>query len=216
MTIYIQRPKDDLPDRVDFDHYPTETDLVLESLYAVLYGVNMTVKSILDIGAGSGVWGKTAREICPLANQVDGVEIRETKNPGGFDDWVIADYLNWTASRDYDLIVSNPPYKYAEPIIRKAWRELAPGGQMVMLLRLAFAAGVKRYESLWREIPLAKLLIVSRRPSFYDRSTNGTDYGVFVWGKDDDGRALGSPRAWPCELLLHQREPLSSKGEGGE
>lgn len=194
-TIYITN-KTNLPDRRTFDHYPTELTLVKAALAQFAPPI---ARSILDIGAGDGRWGIEAQRLTGAA-QLTGVDIRTLPKPGEFTEWYTTDFLKWQSAGCYDLIVSNPPYYLAESIIRRAWGMLADGGTMIMLLRLAFQAGVSRYTGLWCDCPLTAVGVCSRRPSFYGNGTNGTDYGVFHWIKGE-----GTPGRWETILINHER-----------
>lgn len=218
-TIYVT-DKEKLPKREESDHYPTELDLVKQALKNwVLAMQERPVDSILDIGAGSGRWGQQAR-LLTNAQKLVGVDIRELHQPEAFTHWITEDFLNWSKpfarnqeslnqehwdGQPFDLIVSNPPYKFAGEILETIFERgmLNKHGSIVMLLRLAFQASISRYESLWYDHPPVKVGVCSRRPSFYDRSTNGTDYGVFYWKQGE-----GTPRCWETFLLLHDRDPL--------
>lgn len=201
-TIYIKT--EDLPERITNDVYPTEHDLIEQALSHIHFaGAGM----ILDIGAGDGRWGLTAKRKTYDA-QLCGIDIVGEK-PEGFDRWEQADYLTYQFPlKSFDLIVSNPPYYIAEKIIYKAWEELAVGGDMIFLLRLSFQAGVNRAKNLWKFIHPYEVGIVSRRPSFYGRGTNGTDYGVYYWKKVHRDECWGFPGEWKTFLLLHDRDEL--------
>lgn len=199
-TIYVTN-KDNLPARRLADVYSTERTLVRAALARF---APPRADSILDIGAGDGRWGQLALahyagKCKPL---VHGVELRLLPRPTGFYWWYRgSSFLLWKAPRPFDLIISNPPYYLAEAIIRRAWGILESGGVMIMLLRLAFQAGIGRAADLWQKCPLLTVGICSRRPSFYGGGTNGTDYGIFHWVKGQ-----GTPGQWQAILIDHQRE----------
>ena len=200
-TIYV-RQTDSLPARREAEFYPTERPLI----YAALNYFSPAANSILDIGAGDGRWGQIAAELSG-ASRLTGVDIRRLPRPSGFTDWFTGDFLTWQrpAGGFFDLIVSNPPYNIAEAVIYRAWEMLAPGGMMLMLLRLAFMAGIDRFRRLWAEIPPATVGVLSRRPSFYGGGTNGTDYGVYCWRKTESGEPAGRPRRWETALIYYER-----------
>ncbi len=76
---------------------------------------------------------------------------------------------------------------------------------MLFLLRLAFLTGVGRYDELWQQIPPSVIYVLSRRPSFYDGGTNGTDYALYQWEKGADGYPVGEPHQCLTRHLLHER-----------
>lgn len=202
-TIYIS-DKTKLPARAEFDFYPTELNLIRAALAQF---VPARADSILDIGAGDGRWGMEAQQRT-RAKYLAGIDIRSLPKPSGFSEWVTGDFLSWQPARQFDLIVSNPPYHLAEPIIRKAYDLLNLDGTMVMLLRLAFQAGVSRARSLWQDCPPLTVGVCSRRPSFYGNGTNGTDYGLFHWIKGQ-----GTPGQWKTILISYERETSKDSGK---
>jgi len=194
-----------LPERHANDLYVTERNLIHAAMQRYAPAI---AHSILDVGAGDGRWGQIAYRYSREVRHVDGVEIEPVPQPSVFTGWYNEDFMTWQAPRTYDWVVSNPPYFLAEPIIRKCWDILNPGGAMIMLLRLAFMEGVDRYNSLWDELYPMEVSVLSRRPSFYGAGrTNGTAFGLFYWEKGEDGHPRGmGPRTWVTSLLLHERD----------
>lgn len=147
---------------------------------------------ILDPGAGSGVWGGSARNLWPGA-WIEGVEIRALPPPdnGSYDNWLPdSDFLRVQddVMGKYDLVMGNPPYSLAEEFIRRAMHLTKDGGFVQFLLRLPFLEGKKRRQGLWRDFPLYQLQICSERPSFTgDHKTDATAYAVFTWKKGHAG-----------------------------
>lgn len=207
-TIFVRDVGQSLPPRRRAEFYPTEPDLVRAALAAITPPAD--VCHILDVGAGDGRWGREAKRRYPAAH-LTGVELRPLAVPPEFDTWHIGDVTGWQSEQHFDLIIGNPPYgdgykpSLAERIIRHSWTLLAPGGTLAFLLRLSFQAGVERSRGLWCDLPPVEVLVCSRRPSFYGGGTNGTDYGVYVWRKDDFGQPMGQSGAWMTRLLLHER-----------
>lgn len=202
-TVYVS-DKDKLPERHKNDLYVTEKNLIRAAYFEF---VGEPVDNCLDVGAGDGRWGEVLLETQPMAT-ITGVELEDVPVNDAFDFWYPnTDFLEWAPDQDriYDLVVSNPPYFIAEPIIRASWDLMPPGGKMIMLLRLAFQASIGRYEGLWNEIHPTEVAVCSRRPSFYGGGTNGTDYGIYVWEKDDWGHPVGAPRLWITSLINYKR-----------
>jgi hypothetical protein len=194
-----------LPERAKNDLYKTEKTLIRAAIRQYAQFTHYT-ESILDPGAGDGRWGQIAGGMLG-SKVVVGVELEYQEMPLGFTDWYSGqDYIAWQTDYRFDLIAGNPPYFLAEEFIRKSWDLLAPGGQMMFLLRLAFQEGVARYNGLWSEIYPYEVAVCSRRPSFYGGGSNGTAFGLFMWKKNQSGSPVGNPRFWRTSLLLHDRD----------
>jgi hypothetical protein len=95
---------------------------------------------------------------------------------------VKADYLEYEIKDPKpDVIITNPPFNLAEPIIRKALQDVKDGGYVIMLLRLNFW-GCKAREPLFNEYPPKYCYIHPRRMSFtQDKKTDSIEYAHFVW-----------------------------------
>jgi len=205
-TLYI-REDTLLPERRTHDHYPTEPTLITAALSTALEYMPMQPAEILEPGAGDGRWGAEAARLTG-ATRITGVEIRNEIRPDAFTSWYPGqDFLTWTyyQKNPFDMVVGNPPFKYAEGFVRHGWELLAPGGIMVYLLKIGFMASVGRYESLWNEIYPANVFVCSTRPSFYNGSTGGDEYAVFLWKKTLEEKPLGYPRSWYTSLLKYDR-----------
>lgn len=197
-TIYTDK-KNLLPDRHPDDFYETPIELCREvfsfpeishKLPAFAsYGVPAI--RILDTGCGTGIWGRA------LVENVGGLDMnmlslfgidienrfKEDKYP--YDEVVIADYFQYGFPFKFDLIVGNPPYKYAEEFIRISFSSLKQDGVLAFLLRTTFLNSQKRTMSLYKEHPPKTVYISGRRPSFSgDKKTSADDYCVIVWKKD--------------------------------
>jgi Eco57I restriction-modification methylase len=133
----------------------------------------------------------------------------------------------------FDVIVTNPPYgpqvkgtakvekifsshgwKYegqssltlSEIYIRVGLDLLAPNGCMIYLLQLQMLAGADRGLNLWQTHAPELVWVCSRRPSFYDGKTNGTDFGLFFWCKYSDGTLRGGKGQWTMETFMYERD----------
>jgi len=177
------------------DHYQTP-DWCVEALLerVPLHG------PVLDPCCGEGAilrvldnWG---------VGLLGGVEISEERAAKAYDVASIAvgDYLTatfdhtWTAN----AIVTNPPFSLAEPFIRRALEFVAPGGDVIMLLRLNFLGARCRNEAEWSDydIPLWGLgqlravYVLPRRPSFTGGGNDACEYAWFHWERDYRGPAV--------------------------
>lgn len=84
------------------------------------------------------------------------------------------------AAQPFSLIITNPPYTHAQAFIENA---IENAKLIVMLLRLNFLGGQKRYD-FWQTYSPTHLYPLSVRPSFTGQGTDATDYGWFVWAND--------------------------------
>lgn len=161
MTI-IQTDKPLRPRDTD-DHYPTPQPFV-ESAFNLVPST-LDVQRVLDPGAGSGAFGMEARKRYPNC-KIAGIETREVPKPIEYNSWLSLSFVGLSIPVQFDLVIGNPPYKFAEDAVRFGWEHLRPGGTMVYLLRLAFLEGQKRYKGLWRDIRPNHIAVCSNRPSF--------------------------------------------------
>jgi hypothetical protein len=65
-------------------------------------------------------------------------------------------------------------------------------------------SGISRYKGLYRSMPLYRAGVLVRRPSFYGNGTNGTDYALFVW-KKENGKFVGSGTSFGTDLIYYDR-----------
>lgn len=173
-------------ERSRYDYYPTQAPFVREGLASfVTELMPERVDSVLDPGAGGGVWGKAARKLFPDAS-IWGVELQLWEKPIAYDEWIDGNYLaDNMVLPQFDLIVGNPPYSRAEAFVRRSYDLLNVGGYLVMLLRLSFLEGQGRGRGLWQEIPPLHVSIYSTRPSFMGKLGDNAPFacGIFMWRK---------------------------------
>ncbi|MFW6377746.1 MAG: hypothetical protein ACOCZ5_03770 [bacterium] len=82
------------------------------------------------------------------------------------------DYLTWTPDKDYNVIITNPPFKLAREIIEKALDDVVDGGFVIMLLRLNFFGSQSRFDMWTNQLP-KYCFVHHKRMSFLD--SGGTD-----------------------------------------
>lgn len=198
----------EMRERDPHDFYPTPSALCVAALN--LLPKYFTPRRVLDPGAGAGVWGEVARARWSEAYMV-GVELRDDATPNAaYDDWQTGDFMLYGGS-GYDLVIGNPPYKYAEKFIRLSNEMLAPGGWIVFLLRLAFLEGQDRGAGLWREMPPQSVHVLSRRPSFITSgakkgNTDATAYAVYVWRKPHNDQTTLLWLDWNPEPISEMKQ----------
>lgn len=83
-----------------------------------------------------------------------------------------------------EIVVTNPPYKFALPFVERALKEARV---VAMLLRLPFLESVGR--QTFHQAHPADVYVFAKRPSFTKNGkTDATAYAWFVWGASDGGR----------------------------
>ena len=169
------RPRD------PWDHYPTQIELCRAAIN--LLPERWPAFRILDPGCGAGPWGTAARERWQGAF-IHGVDIHTQGYPVAYSQIDEEDFLMASLDANYDLIVGNPPYRYAEEFVRKSYELLVPNGAMIFLLRLNFLASRKRATGLFSDIRPKKVYVLATRPSFTgDNKSDDNEYGLFLWTK---------------------------------
>jgi hypothetical protein len=92
----------------------------------------------------------------------------------------IADFLQVEpqgSEQEYNVIITNPPYSVAMPMIEHS---LEFGARfVVMLLRLNFLASESRAPFMRQYSP--DVYVLPNRPSFSGHGTDSIDYAWFVW-----------------------------------
>lgn len=184
-TIYVDN-KDALPKRREYDFYPTPIEVCRASLQILLK--DWMPDFILDPGAGDGVWGKAFREF-NLSSYLVGVELRDVQKPLEYDSWYNKDFSKFSHHLKFDLVMGNPPYKYAEEFLDKSLELLEDNGYILFLLRLSFLEGISRYNKYYNgnirpNIRPKEVWVSNRRVSFSNDGKSSADaYGVFIWQK---------------------------------
>ncbi len=93
------------------------------------------------------------------------------------------DYLAVDLGFQPDIIITNPPFYLALPIIQKALRDVKEGGYVAMLLRLNFFGSKERFPFWQKQLPILTY-VHNRRMSFTDdRKTDSIEYMHAVWQK---------------------------------
>ena len=96
----------------------------------------------------------------------------------------IGDFMNIQPEEygnPFSVIITNPPYSYAMPIIEYALK--FDTEFVVMLLRLNFIATSTRAEFMRTNTP--DIYVLPNRPSFSGHGTDSIEYAWFVWNKNN-------------------------------
>lgn len=166
--------------RREYDFYATPIEVVNN----FLLNYKLPAGDILEPSAGNGNIIKAIKEY-GYKNNITAIEIREEElnNLDLIADEVIIDnFLELDINRTYDIIIGNPPYKYAKEFIEKCLSISNNNTIIIMLLRTAFLESKSRYK-FWQDNPLSELHVLSKRPSFTGKGTDATSYSWFIWDK---------------------------------
>lgn len=176
--------------RIENDHYRTPTWAVERFLHA--WAPTIAAPSLILEPAAAGrallpplrqAWPNAT--ICPrdLALQ-----------PG--DEGVVEQRNFWLddTPESFDLVITNPPYVFAETFVRQGLTKVRRGGHLALLLRCTFIGSAER-------IPLFKSLkpyqgwVLPERPAFRREGTDSAPSVWFVW-KNDGRRRLYTELRW--------------------
>lgn len=120
------------------------------------------------------------REIYPWQTAINTIDIREDSLAG-----IKEDYLSY----EFDckaprVIITNPPFNLALPIIKKAISDVAEDGYVIMLLRLNFFGSKERFQFFENNMP-EYAYVHHRRISFVEGggATDSIEYMHAVWHK---------------------------------
>lgn len=94
----------------------------------------------------------------------------------------IRDFLQWETGgpNQFDVIITNPPFSLAMPVIRKSL-ELAD--HVAMLLRLNFFGSSER-TAFFKEF-MPDTYVIPERPSFDGQGTDSIEYAWFHWAQPE-------------------------------
>jgi hypothetical protein len=102
------------------------------------------------------------------------------------------DFLTYNPEKKFDVVITNPPFKYAMEFCQKGIEHTKDGGMCYMLLRTLCLEGQTRYKQLYEKYPPKYIYVFSKRidclkndePSKYG---NAQSYSWFCWGKGYTG-----------------------------
>lgn len=161
--------------REQHDFYETPEWLTRAFLPALWPSIRSNPR-VLEPACGLGAISRIVTEEWRVA--VDEMDLIDYGTGAEVGDFLTADL----SGLEYDLVITNPPYRLAQEFVMKALT-LAP--VVAMLLRVNFLGGQKRAAWLRQHTPA--IFVTPRRPPFSlnkhgKPGTDATEYAWFVWG----------------------------------
>jgi hypothetical protein len=181
----IRRKKKHVRPKLDFFETPAWC------VHALLRGVSIGGGTILDAGAGRGAITRVLRGLeNPQRSKltvVTGIEINPALAAEARDEGLpvaTGDFLQilkqplLPAFDPVDVVIGNPPFRFAEDFVLAAMRRAC---RVIFLLPLGFLASQGRAAFLRQNMP--DVYILSKRPSFTKNGRHDRiDYAWFDWG----------------------------------
>jgi len=191
-----------IEDKDGYDDFPTPPWATRALLQHVI-GTNWQNNNCLEPGCGAGYMSRTLAEYFGKVDAFDAVNYGNNQ---------IRDFLTYDyPERQYDWIITNPPFKHAEEFTRKAIR-LANLG-VAMFARTSFVESVGRYQRLYKETPPSIIAFFTERVPIHKHNmerdnTTATCYSWFVWLKTKQPcKPIWIP---PCRAELERDEDYNS------
>lgn len=174
--------------RIEYDYYPTPSWCV-DRLLDVL---PIKDGSWLEPAAGSGSIIRAVNAHKMLMPTWTAIELQESfksdleavVNPSHVH---IGSYMDVALNKEYDMIITNPPFSKALEFIKRSI-ELKPE-YVCMLLRLNFMGSGERSEFFRKNTP--DVYVLPNRPSFVGKGTDSIEYAWFVWGREKNYGSSG-------------------------
>ena len=95
------------------------------------------------------------------------------------------DFITYDIKSSFDIIITNPPFNLALPIIEKALDILPVGGYCIMLLRLNFFGSKARKKFFDTYMPI-ETYVHHKRISFAKGAADSIEYMHCVWKKGEN------------------------------
>lgn len=169
--------------RVENDVYETPPELA-KAIITRLALIVPEPAFIIEPSAGSGAFIKACKETWN-SSKICAVDLRPECEQkcisSGANEFHLSTWENASKTLPIaNLIVGNPPYKFAKEHTDLALEHIQENGHVAFLLRLGFLGSRKRY-SFWHESHFKALIPISGRPSFTGGGTDAHEYGIFIW-----------------------------------
>jgi hypothetical protein len=181
-------------ERVENDFYatnPKAVEMLLNAHKSLKLGL-----SFLEPCVGTGNIIEVAKRELKYCNKFTGIDLIDRSYP----DTIVTDFLTWETDKQYDIIISNPPYSLAQEFIEKGLSLLTEYGQMAMFLKIQFLEGDKRKE-FYKKYPPKYIYVFSKRMATWNNNNpinpeTGKKwvttfcFAWYVWEKDFKGEPI--------------------------
>ena len=154
-------------DKIERDNYPTPVDVINAMLAKMGWHPGDTFLEPCR-GDESRIYDRV-----PLPeSQKDWAEISMGR-----------DYLAHDFGRQFDVIITNPPFSLTEEFLEKSLAELKPDGTLIYLQRVNFLGSIKRVPFFARIGFPNKTPVIIPRPRFAKGGTDSCEYAWMVWDR---------------------------------
>lgn len=170
------------------DFFETPIELATACLKLL---VKILPRNVLDIGCGTGVWGRAAESVWPNA-KLYGVDVVNRMNGlGPYDHFYQNNFLDVEIGT-FGVVAGNPPYSaegnrnLAADLVLHGIDHLTNFGRLGFLLKTEFLNADNRYNAIFSKNPPLQQWVIVQRPSFYGNGRSNTIcYSFFIWGKEN-------------------------------
>ena len=200
--------------RRELDAYDTPPELALACVKWCRE--NLTIPEaplVLDPTAGGGPFAAAARQVWENSRVV-AVDIRDVckascESSGATFACADALTLNPATIKRADLIVTNPPFKLADELVKWMWINMKEGASLAFLLSVTFLGSEERWHlgsdkmvegcapdapGLFKRAPLTYCVPIVPRPSFIGSTSQKFEAALFCWVKGDPLRQALIPQ----------------------
>ena len=140
--------------RVARDFYTTNPATVRKLIERHYYG-NLHGMVFLEPCVATGNIAEVLKE---YGAEVDSIDIVDY----GYPSTEVADFLTWKPGREYDGVITNPPFMLASEFLEHCLECVKPGAEVALFLKIQFLEGRKR-KGLFEKYPPKYVYVLSER-----------------------------------------------------